>query len=218
MLKWLTIQFRAQNDAMHEQALAAADDLRRGGVFSLSDADEPALEWSVQDSSIQFVGNAPWGVNHHTWVLQQVERLACTALRIGSVELEPYDYREEVSADGMLRLAARCTASASDLRYLQAGIGEAVDVTRVGISDAPRRMRLEDYAWGNGARGQGVVVRCVDAEYRVTLDAQARPEDSLKELLALLRQKGLLAQDEGAAIESRQHAARLVQNIDAWDL
>ena len=43
-------------------------------LFSVSTTDQAMLEWRVADSSVQFVGNPPWGVNHHTWVIQQVER------------------------------------------------------------------------------------------------------------------------------------------------
>src|SRR5215207_8077114 len=154
-LKWLTIQFRAQTDEVHAQALVAATEKARGGLFSEAESpDHSDLEWRVADSSVQFVGNPPWGVNHHTWVIQQVERLACTRLRIGPLELEPYDYAEELDTDARLKVVARCSASDSDLADILRLQRELVEVTRVGISETPKRMLVEDYVWGAGARGQ----------------------------------------------------------------
>jgi len=219
-LKWLTIQFRAQSDEMHEQALEAATERSRGGLFSVSDtADKADLEWRVADSSVQFVGNPPWGVNHHTWVIQQVERVACSRLRVGALELEPYDYAEELSADGVLRLVARCTASDSDLHHLQ-GTREPVEVTRVGISNQPRRMRVQDYVWGPGTRGQGVVVLLAEvAEPRLRLDSVSASESELlDDLLALLQPKSVLTDDDLRHLRQVRHERQRVADVDAWEL
>src|SRR6267378_1292402 len=106
-LRMLTIQFRAQKVPMHEQALVQADQRRSGGLFSLSEAGQPDLEWRVRESRSSYVGTEPWGINHHIWRIEQVERLACSLLIVGSIELEPYDYAEAVSGDGVVRLVAR---------------------------------------------------------------------------------------------------------------
>jgi hypothetical protein len=222
-LKWLTIQFRAQTDEAHEQALAAATERSRGGLFSVSEtADRADLEWRVADSSVQFVGNPPWGVNHHTWVIQQVERVACSRLRLGALELEPYDYAEDLSADSILRLVARCTASDSQLLQLLTvwGEREPLEVTRVGISDQPRRMRVEDYVWGPGAHGQGVVVLLADvAEPRVRLaNASAPDSELLRDLLALLHVRNVLSADDLKQLKLDRHNQRRVADIDAWEL
>jgi hypothetical protein len=222
-LKWLTIQFRAQTEELHEQALAAANDGSRGGLFSVSETgDEADIEWRVVDSSVQFVGNPPWGVNHHTWVVQQVERVACSLLRVGDVELEPYDYAEELSPDGTLRLAARAPISVSDLASITALklSQEPIDVTRVGISNEPRRMRVDDYAWGQGARGQGVVVRLVDiTERHIHVGAPDQQEAGLvDDVLTLLRSNGMLSSAALDGLQARRHAARRVRDLDAWDL
>src|SRR6266851_8248818 len=113
-LRTLTIQFRAQKVPMHEQALIEADQRRSGGLFSLGDADQPDLEWRVRESTSSFVGTEPWGINHHVWRIAQVERLACDRLIVDSVELEPYEYAEEVSDDGFVRLVARAFISEAD--------------------------------------------------------------------------------------------------------
>src|SRR5712691_13541868 len=114
-LRTLTIQFRAQKPAMHEQALDEAQQRQSGGLFSLGDADQPDLEWRVRESSSSYVGTEPWGINHHIWRIEQVERVACERLIIGPLELEPYEYAEEASADGVVRLAARALLSEADL-------------------------------------------------------------------------------------------------------
>src|SRR3954468_1768565 len=93
----LTIQFRAPKQAMHEQALDAIRERAHGGLFSLSDAGEVDAEWRITDSGVSYVGTEPWGIHHHTWRVEQIERLAITRLVLNDVALEPYDYREEIT-------------------------------------------------------------------------------------------------------------------------
>src|SRR5438132_1207516 len=114
-LRSLTIQFRAQKESVHEQAVEQAQARQSGGLYSLDDADQPVLEWQVRESTFSYVGSAPWGINHHVWRIQQIERLACDRLRIGEIELEPYDYMEEAREDGLVRLAARALIAQADL-------------------------------------------------------------------------------------------------------
>jgi hypothetical protein len=166
-LRALTIQFRAPKQAMHELALDAVRERARGGLFSLTDAGDVEAEWRVEDSSVAYVGTEPWGMHHHTWRVEQIERLAITRLKLNDLDLEPYDYKEELT-DGVLRLAARCPISNEDLEKL-ATFAE-VDVVRQGISDTPRRMWLEGYVHGPGAKGSGVALVCSDVvEPRVTM-------------------------------------------------
>ena len=92
----LTIQFRAPKVEMHEQVVAEARARARGGVFLLGDSGEHETEWRVDDSGFTYVGTEPWGMHHHTWRIEQVERLSLTSLVLGPITLEPYEYREEV--------------------------------------------------------------------------------------------------------------------------
>jgi len=202
-LRLLTIEFRAPKVEMHEQLVDAAQQHARGGVFSV---DEPTeAEWRVEASGFTYVGSEPWGMHHHTWRIEQVERLSITALVLGPLTLVPYDYREEL-ANGQLRLAARATLSDADLTTL-ATLTD-VDVVRHGISSEPRRMRLEGYVWGDGAHGQAVAIVCADVgEPRVTL-AGATP---VTNILDVLLDKGILDRAE-------VHAARRVADVDGWAL
>ena len=206
-LRRLTIQFRAQKTEMHAQALEAALLRRTGGVFSLTDQGDPEAEWRIVDSGCTYIGAEPWGINHHTWSLEQVERIHCTLLRIGSLELTPYDYAEQSSDDGSLVLVARCILSTEALEAVR-GLDGAFGVVRVGVSDAPRRMLLDDYVWGPASsqnRSIGVVVRCEDfRQPRVTLTASDVPVERV-----MLRR--LLDPEQ-------RHAARQVDDIDAWPL
>jgi hypothetical protein len=212
----LTIQFRAPKLEMHELVLAAAGDRVRGGVFSVDDAGQPDAEWRVDDSGFTYVGSEPWGMHHHTWRLERVERLAIASLRLGPLELQPYDYREEPDATGQLRLAARAPVSDADLGALSELLGGALEVVRQGIDPTPRQMRLEGYVWGPGSRGQAAALVCADAaEPRVTL-AGATPIPAGVE--ALLVDKGVLTSDDITALRQQQHAARRVADIDAWPL
>lgn len=214
-LRQLTIQFRAQKESIHEQALEQAHARQIGGLFSLDDTDSPVLEWRVRDSSYSYVGSAPWGVNHHIWRIEQIERLECERLRIGPIELEPYEYKEEALEDGMVRLAARALISAEDLEALAATAMQGpVEVVRIGVSDTPRRMRV-DYVWGERSEGPAVAVVCADvAEPRVTVAGLSRI-DVFAELVSALRASGALNEE---VLRQERHTARRVADIDAWTL
>jgi hypothetical protein len=206
-LQQLTISFRAQKAGMHEAAVTEALQRQSGGLFSLDDSNQPELEWRVRESNWNYMGQEPWGVNHHQWRIEQVERLLCTGLRIGEVDLEPYDYAENLT-DGRVRLAARALISDEGLQTIAHTFG-AIEVTRVGISDTPRKMRLSGYVWGERPEGLVVVLACEDiAEPRVTVEGFL--EGSSEEL------EDLIAQNE--ELIQRRHARRRVQDVDAWYL
>jgi hypothetical protein len=217
LLRSLTIQFRAQKITMHEQALVEAEQRQSGGLYSLSDAtNEPEMEWRVSESTSSYVGSEPWGINHHVWRIEQVERLACERLIVGAIELDPYEYAEEVQ-DGVVRFAARALAYEAELKALSKLEG-IVDVVRVGISDTPRQMRLE-YVWGERPEALVVVLRGEDAlEARVTLHTASPATDPLGELLSLLKAKGVVDEDDLDQLRQRRHAARRVENVDGWSL
>ena len=210
---------------MHEQAVDAAQQRQSGGLFSLSDAaDTPETEWRVRQSTFSYFGTPPWGINHHVWRIEEVERLACEQLIVGGVSLKPYEYVEQVSEAGVIRLAARATITQTDLEALSRLSG-AIHVVRVGISSTPRRMVLDGYAWGPGASGLGVALACEDVrETRVTLNGVEAPprDDGLEDLIAILRERALLSdrdeQDLRERIRHRRHAARRVADVNAWSL
>jgi hypothetical protein len=199
VLQSLVIQFRAQKAEMHEQALEQAAQRQSGGLFSVGDADEPEVEWRVREFSSQYVGTEPWGLNHHIWRIEQVERQA--------------------SEDGMVRLAARALIADDQLHELSR-ISVPVDVVRIGISESPRRMRLT-YVWGEGFDGQSIALVCEDVrEPRITLEggSPVSASDDLHELIAVLRGRGVLGDADLDELWSRRHAARRVANVDAWPL
>jgi len=224
LLRSMTIQFRAQKTAMHELALAEAALRQAGGLFSLDDGGEaPEAEWRVRESTFSYVGSEPWGINHHVWRIEQVERLACERLMLGPVTLEPYEYVEQVSEAGVVRLAARATVSDADLDALSRLDGP-IEVIRQGISSTPRTMVLDGYVWGADQAGsvQAVALACADVhEPSVTLAGiDARPRDAvLDDLIAVLRAKSVLGDqdvlDLRERIRQRRHAALRVSNINA---
>jgi hypothetical protein len=217
IVRSLTIQFRAQKPAVHEQAMVEAHKRQTGGLFSLSERGEPELEWRVCQSSSSYIGTEPWGINHHSWRIQQVERLACERLLLGSVALEPYDYAEEADAHGVVRLAARAPITESELEALSR-ITAPVDVIRVGISPSPRPMTLT-YVWGERPGGLGVAVRCEDVqEPRVTLQHMTADAGELDDLVRLLRSTGILKDADMEALRRGRHARRRVADVDAWRL
>lgn len=212
-LQSLTIQFRAQKAGVHEAAVTAALQRQSGGLYSLAESsDEPEVEWRVRESNWTYVGSEPWGVNHHVWRIEQVERLEISRLIVGSVELEPYDYTESLSDDGAVRLAARALVSPADLEALSRVSG-LVLVQRVGISDTPRTMRLSGYVWGERPESLAVSLACEDMrEPRVSVAGfEGSLADDLEDLIALA-----LADD--AEFRRRRHARRKVADVDAWPL
>jgi hypothetical protein len=217
-LRALTIQFRAQKDAMHEQALVQAELCQTGGLFSVSDSDVAELEWRVRERNSSYVGSEPWGINHHVWRIEQVERLAIEQLVLGQIELEPYDYTEQVADDGVVRLAARALISEADLTTLSALTGP-LDVVRTGISATPRRMHVS-YVWGERPEGPAVVVQCEDVrEPRLTLQGFNGPAgNDLADLIEVLAASGVLEHADLETLRSRRHAARRVANVDGWGL
>jgi hypothetical protein len=212
-LQLLTIQFRAQKAGVHEAAVTEALQRQSGGLFSLAESGDPEVEWRVRESNWTYVGSEPWGVNHHVWRIEQVERFACSLLRLGGLELAPYDYVEAVSNLGAVRLAARAAATDGQLEAVSRLAG-TLEVTRVGISDVSRQMRLSGYVWGPGSQGLAVVVACEDVrEPRVTLSGfdgslAADFEDLVVELATLDQEQ----------LRQRRHARRRVDNVEGWDL
>jgi hypothetical protein len=212
MLQSMTIQFRAQKALVHEQALGEAQQRQGGGLYSFGEGDEPDLEWRVRESSSTYVGTEPWGINHHLWRIEQVEQLACERLRLRGIELEPYDYAEQVSESGVVRLAARALVSEDELEAISRLMGP-VEVVRIGISETPRAMRLSGYVWGERPEGLGVVLACEDIhEPRVTVSGF---DGGLTEDLADIVAATVVDTEE---LRCRRHARRRVANVDAWSL
>lgn len=210
-LQLLTIQFRAQKAGMHEAAVTEALQRQSGGLYSFTESEEPELEWRVRESNWTYVGSEPWGVNHHVWRIEQVERIACSRLVVGSVSLEPYDYAETVT-DGVVRLAARAVVAEDVLDSLSRLMG-ALEVVRVGISETPRQMRLSGYVWGQITDGLAVALACEDVrEPRVTVSGFDAP------LVADLEDLVELATLDREEFRQRRHARRRVEDVDRWPL
>ncbi|MBV8715991.1 MAG: hypothetical protein JO020_33555 [Chloroflexi bacterium] len=211
-LQVLTIQFRAQKAGVHEAAVSEALQRQLGGLYSLGEDDAPELEWRVRESNWNYVGSEPWGVNHHIWRIEQVERLACSRLRIGPViDVEPYDYAETV-VDGVVRLAARALVTDSMLVALSR-LGGPLEVVRVGISDTPRQMRLSGYVWGQTSEGLAVVLACEDVRQpRVTVAGFDGPTAAdIEDLVELTTM-------DHEEFRRRRHERRQVADVDAWPL
>jgi hypothetical protein len=212
MLRSLTIQFRAQKAGVHEAAVTEALERQSGGLYSLGASDEAETEWRVRESTWTYVGTEPYGMNHHVWRIEQMERLACTQLLVGPVTLDPYDYVESTAEAGFLRLAARSAISSDGLDQLSRLSG-SLDVTRLGISDTPRQMRLSGYVWAERPDGLAVALACEDVrEPRVTIAGFDSPaEADFEDLVAL-------ASVDREELRRRRHARRKVADVDAWSL
>jgi hypothetical protein len=207
----LTIQFRASKPDVHEQAVRAAEACRNGGLLPEPEGLQPELEWRVRETGVAYVGTEPWGMHHHTWRIQEVERSRCSLLRVNNATLEPYDYAETADASGIVTLVARAHVDDQTLDALSAlhFSGTTVDVVREGITTEPRRMRIDAYVWAPGV----VVVRCSDAAApRVSVDEVRQPDD----LRALISALGSVI--DANALRATAHQARRVSDPDSWPL
>ena len=218
-LRTLTVQFRAPKPAMHELALETARQQRP--IYSTDEAGEPPAEWRICASDSTYIGTEPWGMHHHVWSLQEVEHVACRGLRLGSLELEPYEYSERLDEDDAVVLAARCVVSAETLqavRDLRFG-AVPIEVVRVGISDEPRQMRLDDYVWGPCAHGElGVALRCQDVRPAQVSLTRTTVHEDVDTLLATLHELAVLDVTDLEKLRQHRHALRHVDDLDAWPL
>ena len=114
------------------------------GVRALDAQGEFAGSWQVSWNSYSESG----GVHTHTLILRECEELNLDALLLGSLELHPYEYREEIVGGG-LAIWAKMVGTREDVERLRALLDERtrIPVVRSGIHPAPRQMRLALAEW-----------------------------------------------------------------------
>jgi hypothetical protein len=169
------------------------------------------LSWNSYDESD----------GHHTYglILREAEELTLEALMIDTMELHPYEYREEVIEDG-LTIWAKVVGTQSDVTRINRLIRTRTSfpVVRRGIQKDPREMRLGVAEWseyedrikyrlvlmdhevGEGVRAE--VVRIREQNKRAALGYYANLVDRLAELLV---DRGVV---ERAELETIREAAR----------
>jgi hypothetical protein len=118
--------------------------LSDGIVRSLDRGGEPNGRWHLSWNS--YGENA--GVHTYGLILREAEDLALEALVIDSMELHPYEYREEL-IEGALTIWAKAVGTHADVTRINRLIRtrSTFPVVRRGIQNDPREMRLGVAEW-----------------------------------------------------------------------
>lgn len=208
---------------------AVAELLRAVGdrpVQGLDDAGDFAGKWCVSWNSY-----AQTGEQHtYTLLLREAEELSLDALVIEGVDLHPYEYREEVVGNG-LTIRAKVIGREDDVIRLRALMRSrsTLWVTRRGIQEEPREMRLGVAEWSQADERIKYRLVLVDRE----LDSDARSElarieeernraalgfytSFLERLADLLVAKGALTPDELQSLRDAARADPGVTNHEMW--
>lgn len=114
-------------------------------IIRSADANgEPAGRWQVSWNSY---GESS-GVHTYGLILREAEDLSLEALIIDSMELHPYEYREETLDEG-LTIWAKMVGTHADVTRINRLIRtrQSFPVIRRGIQDTPREMRLGVAEW-----------------------------------------------------------------------
>jgi hypothetical protein len=133
----------AETHSWLSEALPALTD----SVLSARDAHgERAGHWIVSWNSYSVHA----GAHTYTLILREAEDLSLEVLVLDGMELYPYEYREQVVGDG-LAIWAKLVGSEEDVLRLRRRVSDRTTfpVTRRGISDEPREMRVGVAEWSH---------------------------------------------------------------------
>jgi hypothetical protein len=127
--RWLSVALRGLGD---------------GVVRSLDANGEPAARWHMSWNSYGETG----GTHTYGLILREAEDLTLEALVIDSMELHPYEYREEILEDS-LTIWAKIVGTHADVTRINRLIRTRTSfpVIRRGIQNRPREMRLGVAEW-----------------------------------------------------------------------
>jgi hypothetical protein len=126
------------------------------------------------------------------------------SLMLNDLELNPYQYHDEVNHRGSLRINARVILSES--QYATLGkMTKVIDVVRVGIDEQPRKMLLDEVAWHKSDQQIKEEIRLHDYESKNELplipwlggmaELVAKQSLIIDNLLGLLVLKGIIADE-----------------------
>jgi len=152
--RWLSVALRGLGDQV---------------VRSLDAAGEPSGRWQLSWNSYGETG----GVHTYGLILREAEDLTLEALIIDSMELHPYEYREEILEDG-LTIWAKAVGTHADVTRINRLIRTRTSfpVIRRGIQNQPREMRLGVAEWSEYEDRIKYRLVLVDHEIGQTLRAE----------------------------------------------
>lgn len=129
---------------MHRWLSVALPALGERAVRALNPDGDFAGNWRVSWNSYAEAA----GVHTYSLILREAEELTLESLLVDDLELYPYEYREEVQADG-LAIQAKVVGTPEDVERIRELVRarDAFPVVRRGIQPQPREMRLGLAEW-----------------------------------------------------------------------
>jgi len=209
--RWLSVALRAVGDSV---------------VRSVDRRGENHGRWQLSWNSYGESG----GVHTYGLILRESEELSLKSLLLDTMELHPYEYREEVIEEG-LTIWAKMVGSHSDVTRLNRLIRtrSSFPVIRRGIQDEAREMRLGVAEWSEyedrikyrlvlvdqdiEQRVRVEMVRIREQNSQAALGYYANMVDRLAELLV---ERAVLDQTELDAIRDAARASPGVARREVW--
>jgi hypothetical protein len=209
--RWLSVALRAQGERP---------------VRTIDENHDVTGKWQLSWNSY---GESA-GVHSYGLILREAEELSLEALVLDSVELHPYEYREEALEDG-LTIWAKMVGNHADVTRINRLIRTraSLPVIRRGIHDEPREMRLGVAEWSEyedrikyrlvlvdreiSENVRGDLVRINEQNTRAALGFYANMVDRLAEALV---ERGALTREELDAIREGARAEPGIARHEFW--
>lgn len=215
------------------------------GINSVDKQGNAEKKWKIVDSSYHYgYTNSETEANadyYHYLELEETEVLKLESLEIGGLKLEPYVYEEEFE-DKYLLINPATVRVQGEANVKLKNMIEADDyypVARIGIDSTPRKMRFGKVLWSeHGAKTKYRLVLVEKAYDEVQKPTQplkepqfsnmekivSRDSELIKQLLAVLSRRGILAAEEVEEIKTKSqenvaNTLRLftrVKDVDEW--
>jgi hypothetical protein len=213
--------------AIHEEFSDAIDGQGPEGFQEIGPAGDLG-RWKVKRDSYS-ISN---GHFTHSLIMTETENLIPDALIIDGMEFHPTRYEEEVQ-QGELQVRARFLTTKENSEALRKIMRERrfFPVIRRGINDQPVQLRFGMCGWSEHPEGFKHSVFMLDGKYddndsrqgnhisEVRADSRdnavAASFGLFRELLPLLKEKGILTEDEITGLRSRA-AERLEEIHQSW--
>jgi hypothetical protein len=172
------------------------------------------------------------GAHNYSLILREAEDLSLEVLLLDGLELYPYEYREEVVGDG-LAIWAKLVGTEDDVLRLRRLVSDrsTFPVTRRGISDTPREMRVGVAEWSHFEDGVKYRMALVDAGLHDSVASElVRMEEEnnraalafyanfVEHLAARLIEKGMFDEEEMSQIRESARREPAVARHEFWQV
>lgn len=212
-----------EDHAWVSQALTSVADR---AVRAVDEVGEFAGRWCVSWNSYGESG----GVHIYTLLLREAEELSLDALVLDGLELHPYEYREEFAGES-LTILAKVVGSEADVAELRSLLRSRATfpVTRRGIQDEPREMRLGVGEWSVAEDRVKYRLILVDPGLETSSPAKLALIDEernraalgfyasfLDRLADVMVEKGVLSREELANLRDGARTSSTVAGDELW--